>query len=66
MRKCIRCNTRMLENYSLQISNLTAMGRILLVKGTSILGNELGKVKVAVCPNCGEISIYFDDVDKLK
>ena len=23
-------------------------------------------VRVAVCPKCGEVSIYLDDVDKLK
>ena len=27
---------------------------------------RIGKPKVAICPKCGEVSIYIEDVDKLK
>ena len=30
----------------------------------SLIGE--GGNKVAICPNCGEISIYIEDVDKIK
>ena len=29
-------------------------------------GGRIGTPKVAVCPNCGEVSIYLEDVDKLR
>ena len=53
MRKCIRCNNEMETGYGLKVSNLTVMGTVLLAKGNSILSDELGKVKVAICPKCG-------------
>lgn len=65
MRICNRCNCEMAEGYSLQISNLTAIGSLQLVKGRTIFGEEMGKVKVAVCPKCGELSLYFENIDKL-
>lgn len=66
MRKCIRCNTEMVNDYTLKVSNLTAIGTLLLAKGNSVFSNELGKVKVAVCPKCGEISLYFENLEKIK
>ena len=66
MRKCIRCNNEMETGYGLKVSNLTVMGTVLLAKGNSILSDELGRVKVAICPKCGEISLYFDDFDKIE
>ena len=66
MRICIRCGTEMKEGYSLQISNLTAMGVLQLVEGKSVFSSKiLGRVKTAVCPKCGEISLYFEDIDEL-
>lgn len=66
MRKCIRCNSEMVTGYTLKVSNLTALGTMLLAKGNSIFSDELGKVKVAICPKCGEISLYFDNFDKIE
>lgn len=31
-----------------------------------IFGNKIGNPKAAVCPNCGEISFYIEDVNKVK
>ncbi len=66
MRQCTRCGTEMVDNYSLKASNISAIATILLAKKNGILSNELGKIKVAVCPNCGELSLYFDQLEKLK
>ena len=27
---------------------------------------RMGKPKVAICPKCGEVSIYLEDLDRLK
>lgn len=31
-----------------------------------IFAGRIGKPKVAICPNCGEISIYIENTDDLK
>lgn len=38
----------------------------MLGKGTGTFFDTKGKVKDAVCSNCGEISIYFDKVEKIE
>ncbi len=62
MRKCCRCGSEMLEEYGLKICSVMAgAAPVLLSKGQGIMSGELGKVKVAVCPKCGEISLYTDN-----
>ncbi len=29
-------------------------------------GKRVGQPKAAVCPNCGEISVYLEDLEKIK
>ncbi len=29
-----------------------------------LFGGRIGKPKVAICPKCGEVSIYIEDVEK--
>ena len=31
-----------------------------------LFGGRIGKPNVAICPACGEVSIYLDDIEKLK
>lgn len=30
-----------------------------------LFGGRIGKPKVAICPECGEVSIYLEDLDRL-
>ena len=30
-----------------------------------LFGGRIGKPKVAICPKCGEVSIYVEDIEKL-
>lgn len=39
---------------------------ITLVENEKIFAKRIGKPKVAVCPNCGEISIYLEDTRSIK
>lgn len=67
MRKCIRCDEIMKEGYMLKTDNFTAAASVLLGKGNGIVFNKTkGKVKAAVCPKCGEISVYLENVDKIE
>ena len=34
-------------------------------KENKLFGGRIGKPKVAICPKCGEVSIYVEDVEKL-
>lgn len=62
MRKCCRCGSEMLEECGLKICSVMAgAAPVLLSKGQEIMSGELGKVKVAVCSKCGEISLYTDN-----
>lgn len=66
MRKCVRCQTEMKLGYGLKIDNIAGgIAPIRLSKGIGLFSERKEKVKVAVCPNCGEISIYIEDVEKL-
>lgn len=52
----------MIEEYGLKISSINAgVAPVLLSKGQGVLTNEFGKIKAAVCPNCGEVSLYTED-----
>lgn len=66
MRKCLRCDEVMIEGYTLKTVNLTAVASVVLSKGDGIFSsNTKGKIKSAVCPKCGEISIFFDKLDEI-
>ena len=41
-------------------------GIVLSADENKLFGGRIGKPKVAICPNCGEVSIYIEDLEKLK
>lgn len=41
-------------------------GVVLPTQENKLFSGRIGKPRVAVCPVCGEVSIYLEDVDKLK
>lgn len=65
MRKCIRCGAEMQENAAIKIKG--AGYGIVLTSGERWFGGQIGKIKAAVCPKCGEISLYLEreDLEKL-
>ena len=64
MRKCIRCGNEMNENCADKVEG-GEYGHILSSDETQLCGGRRGKPKVAICPNCGEVSIYMEDIEKL-
>lgn len=61
MRKCIRCQSDMIENCSIKVER-GGYG-IEIVSGTKkLFAEKMGKPSIAVCPKCGEISLYIKDV----
>lgn len=65
MRICIRCNGTMVEGCGIKVKG-GAYRIVLTDDENKWWGGRIGTPKVAVCPNCGEISIYLEDVDKLR
>ena len=63
MRMCIRCEGEMRENYDDKVEG-AAYG--LKITKQSIFKDNLGKVRVAVCPECGYLEFYLEDTSKLK
>ena len=54
MRKCIRCGAEMEEDFSFT----GAGGNVLRKKGFNL---KAVYPKAALCPKCGEVSIYVED-----
>ncbi len=64
MRQCIRCQAEMVEQCDIKVEG--AAHGIVIASSTKIFAERLGKPKVAICPNCGEVSLYLEDVSALK
>ena len=63
MRKCIRCGSEMKEDCAVKVEG-AGYGIILSSDEAKLFGGRIGKPKVAICPKCGEVSIYLEDVSK--
>lgn len=63
MRKCLRCNTKMVEDLDVKVE-----GRADRIKITEegIFKSNLGILKCAVCPECGYTETYIEDTSKIK
>lgn len=59
MRKCLRCGTAMMDNYAIRIDNLEH-NIVMTTNQKEVRPEKIGKLKTAVCPECGEISFYID------
>lgn len=63
MRKCIRCNQEMIENLEI---NVSSGGYGIDIREKGLFKNSLGRIKCAVCPECGYLETYIDDITKIK
>ena len=64
MRKCIRCGAEMNEKCNIKVQG-TGYGIVLSSDEAKLFGGRMGNPKVAICPSCGEVSIYLEDIDRL-
>ena len=62
MRKCVRCESDMAENYDVKVER-GAYGLRITTPG--LFKNSLGKIRVAVCPKCGYLEFYLEDTSKI-
>lgn len=64
MRKCLRCGTEMVEDCGVRQSD-NACG-IVITDSERFFAKTVARLKAAVCPECGEVSLYIENMDKLK
>ncbi len=63
MRKCLRCESCMVEDLNVMVSN---GGYAVDVREKGIFKGALGKLKCAVCPQCGYVETYIDNPEAVK
>lgn len=63
VRKCIRCSQEMVEDLTVTSENSPSGLRI--AQG-GVFKDTLGRLKAAVCPECGYTEFYIDRLDKIK
>ena len=63
MRKCIHCDVEMVQDLSVMASG---GGYGIDVREKGIFKGSLGKLKCAVCPQCGYTELYVEDTEKIR
>ncbi len=64
MRKCIRYGADMQEGCTIKVEG-AGYGVVLSTEESKIFSGRVGRPKVAICPQCGEVSIYLEDMSRL-
>ena len=63
MRKCLRCEADMVEDLVVMVTN---GGYGVDIRERGMFKKSLGKIKCAVCPQCGYVETYVDALDDVK
>ena len=63
MRKCLRCGIPMVEDLNIMVTN---GGYGVEVREKGMFKGSLGKIKCAVCPDCGYTETYIDNTENIK
>lgn len=65
MRKCLRCQADMVEYCDIKVEG-GGYGLTVANHTNRVFAGRIGKPNVAVCPDCGEISMYIENTSDLK
>lgn len=60
MRICKQCDSEMINGFDIKAEG-GAYG-IEISEGDGFFAKRLGKPNVAICPDCGEISLYIENI----
>ena len=67
MRKCIRCDSEMLEGLDIRDSMNSSKLRVTRPETSGVLPkNYFGDMKAAVCPHCGYMETYLSRLDRIQ
>ena len=64
MRICRQCQSQMVEGFGVRVER-TGYG-IQIILGNGFFAKRMEKPKVAICPECGEISMYLEQLDEIR
>lgn len=64
MRNCLRCGAEMREGCAVKVEG-AGCGVVLSTQENKLFSGRIGTPKVAICPQCGEVSVYVEDVGRL-
>ena len=62
-RRCLRCNVEMIEDFDVKVEGA---GYGIKITQQGLFKDNLGKVKCAICPECGYMETYIEDTNKVK
>ena len=63
MRTCKQCDSEMVNGFDIKDDG--ASYGIKITKNSAIFAERIEKPKVAICPKCGEVSLYIEKLDKI-
>ncbi|HSR03432.1 MAG TPA: nucleic acid-binding protein [Proteiniclasticum sp.] len=63
MRICPQCRKEMVEGFDIKVEG-GAYG-IKITRGTGVFAGRIEKPKVAICPECGEVSMYIENLEAI-
>lgn len=63
MRICPQCKSEMIEGFDVKVEG--GYYGIKISRGTGIFSKRFEKPKVAICPKCGEISMYLEKPEQI-
>ena len=63
MRTCIRCETPMVDDLSVAANAIYVVD---VREAAGLFERSLGKIKCAVCPECGYTETYIENPEKIK
>ena len=63
MRKCLRCETAMIEDL---VVKCVSSANGIEVREPGLIKMSLGRIKCAVCPECGYIENYIENTYSVK
>lgn len=67
MRKCIRCETNMIEDFDVRDRTYGWTLKVTRPDTEGVMPkNNFGYIKAAVCPECGYVETYLSRLDKIK
>jgi Zn finger protein HypA/HybF involved in hydrogenase expression len=64
MRICPQCRSEMVEGFDVKVEG--GYYGIKISRGTGIFARRFEKPKVAICPQCGEISMYLEKFKEIR
>ncbi len=64
MRLCHRCQVEMKEGFDIKLEN--DLCGITVTESKKALAKRIERPKVAICPKCGEVSLYIENLARVE